>query len=374
MSKSDFPIQIEPHGMYNGLLRLELDGIMSGMIRQLMYYKLEYKKEEEIEWKSFIFDCKYIRRHVGNFVNIRFDTDLYDYNISLRLTSTDEAIEKNEWFSWSKVINVNIASLMKEETFKINDWIRFIKPETDKWTLGTIMDINDNDECIIYKISHYRNGKEYEITKKNIHSITAHCYIDLTDQKEVENTLLIGNRMNIKNKNDVINLYELLNDIFYTKYVLKIKEKYKTNFYNLHIDFISMAKCVSLNVINFLYLKDKTNKGYKMKCLLSKNENDHFNDQIKLIPQREYGVYYYYYCDICLCRQGDFYWMFQCKKEFKEKNKRYSHHDLCLKCIYDTIKRYNQLYKLLNKLLTNDLSNDCIQTIVIYTAGNVVKL
>eukprot|EP01084_Bolivina_argentea_P000796 1465_1 len=139
-----------------------------------------------------------------------------------------------------------------------------------------------------------------------------------------------------------------------------------------------MSKCVALNVINFLWLKDK---GYKMKCLYS-NKYDHFDDKIKLISQREYAIgrsayfgdnchYHVYYCDVCLTVQGDYSWMYRCQKN---KQTKYDSHDMCLKCIYDVTKRYQQLIGLLNHILMNDLTNDCIQTIVKYTAGDVVKL
>merc|ERR1712176_1040943 len=121
--------------------------------------------------------------------------------------------------------------------------------------------------------------------------------------------------------------------------------------------------------------------GYKMKCLMS-SDCQHFDDTLRLIPQREYGVrramylkdsshYFQFYCDNCLCLQGDFCWMFRCQKE---RQRKYNGHDICLNCVHDVIKKCKELKALLDELLIDELTNDCIQTIVVYTAGNVVKL
>eukprot|EP01084_Bolivina_argentea_P199484 341339_1 len=90
-----------------------------------------------------------------------------------------------------------------------------------------------------------------------------------------------------------------------------------------------MSKSVALQVIDCLWVKQK---GYKIRCLLSKTNSDHFDDIIKLIPQREYAIGRamdlkryssaqgtIYYCDICLCRQGDYGYMFRCQRENKKR-------------------------------------------------------
>eukprot|EP01084_Bolivina_argentea_P298897 515162_1 len=72
---------------------------------------------------------------------------------------------------------------------------------------------------------------------------------------------------------------------------------------------------------------------------------------------------FWFYCDICLCRQGVYGWMFRC--QFDKNNKTYGH-DICLTCIHDMIEGYNKLNKMLENALEDILSMDCIQIISCY--------
>merc|ERR1711971_536380 len=165
-----------------------------------------------------------------------------------------------------------------------------------------------------------------------------------------------------------MDLYALLNDIFYKDYTLGYMKFIDFNEQSVHS--LSTAKCVALNVINCLWTKQN---GHKLKCLLSENESDHYEHTMKMVPQREYAVStgspvgIVYYCDICLCVQGDWYWMYRCQKK---KHSRKGH-DICLNCIHSVIQKSKQLRDLLDEVLAEDLTNDCIHSIVVYTVGSV---
>ena len=129
---------------------------------------------------------------------------------------------------------------------------------------------------------------------------------------------------------------------------------------------------------DFLWIKDK---GYKIKCPLI---GGHYDDTLQLIAQREYAIGgaiqckqpeqaqdYVWFCDVCLCRQGHYDWMYHDKPN---KGVKYGGHDICITCVYDMIKRYDQLSLLIQNALGHELTDDCIQVIVVYTGGNVVKL
>eukprot|EP01083_Nonionella_stella_P172508 592223_1 len=393
------------HGITNGLLRVKLSNTKllnssrNGGYRRLVKhvsFKLQYKqshteRSDETEWKSVIFDHSYIKSKPETHLNIRVDTNLYDYNLLLRMTAglsdafcrrTESihilAMSLNKWLPWSNTVAINVPSSMKDMSFEIGEWIRFLKPSTGVMSHGTIRDkVIENEEECSYKILHYRNGKTYDVKHKksdqNMKHLSAHCYIDVTNIKEMEEALLIGDRMNVDTQ-FVTDVYHTLNDVFYREYVMQYM-KPKGNGNDVHLE--SMSKCVALNVMNMLWIKDK---GYKMKCLLF--GDDHSDDRIELMSQREYAIgsamrwrnkhyYYVYYCDVCLCVQGDYYWMYRCRKS---KDTKYNGHDLCLKCVYHVIKQNKQLIELLNCLLMDHLTTDCIQTIVFYTAGHVVKL
>ena len=213
----------------------------------------------------------------------------------------------------------------------------------------------------IFSIEHDRNTKIYKIKQnilnKNIKNLAAHSYIDLTQTIDAEKLLLIGNRINDNDDIDIMSLYLLLTNMYYNQYAIKYMFGDDNGGYHYEHDIESMAKCISLNVINFLY-KKQNNKQYKIKCMISNNNNyNHYDKTLSLIPQREWIIRrsinvggkcqdIHYYCDMCLCLQGDYYFMYHCKKSIKSK---YDGPDICITCIYNQVNKYNQLRLLLIK-------------------------
>eukprot|EP01084_Bolivina_argentea_P052846 97039_1 len=390
-------LAIEAYGVANnGIIRLKLDGLSSTFIQLVdihrwetifrLQYKVE-KRDEESVWKSQIFYGYNIIYEPTRHVCVRIDTDLYDYNVQMRLrimipaasSFPDEInntpILKDEWLDYSNCISINIPSLMIEPyTAKLKDWVQFRMPTVENNTpvVGEIINITKTDDKITYRLLY--NNTEYEPEDvKFVKNVLIDCFVDLGDSMEADNCLLVGDRLH--NDNDVLmDEYSLLVDIFETY----AYECMWAQYFNDR-EFISMAKCVSLNVINFLWLK--SNKlGYKINCMY---KGAHYDRKLRLFGDREYVVAraheqresnilnFVYYCDICLCRQGTYYWMLRCSTR---KEHIYSGHDICIACGYDMVKKYNQLHTLLIDLLKNELTRDCIQSIAIFVAGDIVKL
>ena len=395
--KDEWTICIEPHSVINGLVRLKLDNwnYFIRYARNLdsnVIFRLHYRKcIESQEWTTIVFDHTDIRCAPHIHLNIRVDVNLLDYNMEFKIstklnakfieiTGMEQHLRPNIWLPPSNTVTMHIPSSMKDMSFERNQWVRFRKTSTDtRHSYGTIEKkvFHPNTDDYTYHISHYRNHQIYKIKDNksdknaNIKHLSAHSYVDLTSITQMEKVLLIGDRMDADN-DDVMVLYSCLNGIFYSEYTLKYMQLIENGIHQR-----STAKCVALNVIDFLFEKQSQ---YKIKCPL--DHHVHFDDTLRLTPQREYAVgralclkeesyYYEYYCDQCLCVQGNYYWMYRCQWE---KDIKYNGHDICLNCVYDVIKKCKQLKELLDDMLAKELTDDCIQTIVVYTAGNVVKL
>ena len=227
-----------------------------------------------------------------------------------------------------------------------------------------------NKKEVTYDVK--RKETDYKgIKDGDIKAGTVHNYIDLSARGEADILFLIG-----KDNKDAADLYGLLYDIIETEYV----SKYLDDIYWNQCDFVSAAKCVAFNVTDFLFLNN--NKGYKVQCVF---DDYHDNKTLRIIGDREYAIKrsidvgkyeqsqgIVYICDVCRLREGDYGWMFRCKLK---KECEYNGHDVCFRCVYDMIKKYNQLYGLLIELLHDDLPiDDCIHDIVAFIGGHVVKL
>eukprot|EP01084_Bolivina_argentea_P177865 307565_1 len=400
MSES-WKLQIEAYGeVTNGVIRLKLEGLneIFDRYRSGILFNLEYKiikRNEESDWKSERFDGDSICYEPTRHLNVKVDRYLYDYHIKMRVAMIisnlvnfpdeidNKKVIKHKWFGDSECININIPSLMTEpKTFKINDWVEFKKANINenKWTVGELINIQNNDD--IEKKTNYTvlyNGMEYELYElEDIQYCNYFHYIDLSNHFEADNCLIIGDRKHV-NKERLKDLYLSLIDIFKTDYGYT----YMWDQYWCECDFMSMAQCISLNVIDFLWLK--VDKGYKIKCIHELYKGSaHHDKTLRLFVDRKWHIgkaaetrepnraqEIIHICNICSCLQGECGWIFECKPK---KESIYYGHDLCLQCVYNMIKTYDQLYILLMDLLSKDLTNDCIQSIATFVAGDVVKL
>ena len=402
-----YRIKISSHGIQNGLIRLKVDlNEINRYFRRYSRYflfKLEYQtlschQNSSTEWTHVSFQSDYIKNQPEMHINIRVDTKSSAYSIRFRLAVMTKLtlqssansprsliLRKNKWSKWSNIVQIEVPSIMKDFSFEINDWIKFkymTNRDKEKWAFGTITNKKyiASENKYIYKVSHYRTSKEYEIIEINgdrqfMKHFACQTYLDLSNRINADCSLLIGDRD--ERANDV---YVELGNLFYTQYALKIFKG--SNEYNNNLDYVSMAKCVAFHVIDFLW--SARNERYQIRCCLNKEDkSEHFDDVLRLYSTRQYQTAKagemkecrildsVFGCDICLCRQGDYGWMYRCQLNKKCK---YDGHDICLMCIYDMITRYNQLNGLLQELLSNYLTDDCTQIVVAYTVGDVVRL
>jgi len=123
-------------------------------------------------------------------------------------------------------------------------------------------------------------------------------------------------------------------------------------------------------VIDFLSVNDKGDNSYKVQCVF---DEDHDDKTLKVIPDRVWAVRRsidvgdynaaegtVYFCDICRCREGEYGWMFRYKKR---RDCQYEGHDVCFRCVYDMIKKYNQLYGLLIECPVTTITLSLIQPV-----------
>ena len=397
---------VQSQGISNGLLRIKITNMRAVSIfmlhiRKYLTFKLEYnilKKSTDLEWQQFLFKYDdYIQWLPEHHINIRLPTNLYDYQIQFRLSLmlSDKCryiidnMPENEWVALSNTINITVPSFMRDKSYDINDWIKFRKSSDGRNFYGTVIDkisrtdipeIERSDLSEInryfYEIKFLNGNREYEKYKTDQSTIFrdfyVHSYIDLSDRNEADKHLLVGDASEMENMHEI---YQALTELFFTDYAVECFD----GMYRYHVEFLSMAKSVSINVLEFLYIKDK---GYKVRCSLI---CEHYDDTLRLMGQRKYIIArslenkkpeqaqeFHYYCDICLCRQGDYDWMYHDK--FKTDDNRTNMHDICISCVYDMIKRYEQLSSLMQEILLTEITSDCIQVIVSYVSGDVIKL
>ena len=138
---------------------------------------------------------------------------------------------------------------------------------------------------------------------------------------------------------------------------------------------MSMARSVALGVMDHLYVTERTGY-YKVECpYIRENVNKvHIRSRLESEPfQRTMAsrgwIYGSMYCDLCLTGPGEFDFMYHCEVE-----DTICDHDLCVSCVYDIVKKYEQLTALLLDLLGDDLTTDCIQTVAVLVVGNVFKI
>ena len=119
---------------------------------------------------------------------------------------------------------------MRDESYDINDWVKFKKAHSDDWICGTIIaktnrtDIIENDKIDLpeikryfYQIKYLKDFGEYETytTDKNtvFKSFGVHAYIDLSNCNEADKVLLVGDAINAE-------LYQATDDMFYNDYAV----------------------------------------------------------------------------------------------------------------------------------------------------------
>eukprot|EP00483_Globobulimina_turgida_P013648 UN13674 len=182
----------------------------------------------------------------------------------------------------------------------------------------------------VYKIS-YKGAQIDYATKDCMKYFPAPNYVDISGRLDADLMLLFGDRMGVGTSN-IEDIYNVLYECFYNQYACQIFKRPRLN----NILLASMATCVAFNVIDFLCM-DKE-KVYKIRCCINDGDKPHYENTLQLIPSRSYQINKcrdlkrwhcldsWFYCDICLCREGIYGWMFRCQFE---RNNANNGHDSC---------------------------------------------
>eukprot|EP01084_Bolivina_argentea_P148129 259044_1 len=341
-------VRIESNGIANGVLKFKLYGhlLSQGNWYPLIHSNFCLYYKQSTDWQSKPFSIGQIRKFpVEDFwhITVRVDTNLLDYTLQFKLGVLITDIEDHQrdefplnTLSYSNTVSVCIPSSMKPKSFAVNDIVNAKNPSTGRWKYALIKKKYDEQNLVygrydVSTISHHMNpNNAFTVmntkSDKTVKEISVTAYIDLTSVLEMEYLFLIGNRNGIEEE-DVRHLHVILSDIFHNEYAKQHEEEIQTTY--VDVDYVSMAKFVSICVINCLW--DRRDKGYKIKCLVGNEKDDtHFDEYLTLHQQRDYTVRRalesrgekreqgtFWYCDLCFCRQGDYYWMFRCQCDKK---------------------------------------------------------
>eukprot|EP01084_Bolivina_argentea_P039457 72918_1 len=337
--------------------------------------KLQFQFKHHIstnsKWKSVYFTCNKITKR-GHFW-IRMRMFLYSYQIKCKIRAKYADNTDTKWFDWSKQYIINIPSSLVNNKCKVGEYIKY-RPKHEFYAngRGKIVQILDDDYLKIKTIENKENI--VHTSQLSTTRISYNYLIEIIDNKC---KWIVDQRFILQNNDlDVLNLYILLSDIYCgyaAKYVC-----YNV-FTTLNGPYNDVGKYVSGNVIGFLY---SLKYIWKIGCRLNHEHGllklyslmNHFtctniessilgvNNGVKADSTTEW-------CDICHVSSNIFLSTFHCDAEIVEA------HDYCMKCVNGMITQHNQLIELLEEILIkDDVNHNCIEIIVTFVVGKVVKV
>eukprot|EP01084_Bolivina_argentea_P087728 158452_1 len=341
-------INLTSKGLANGVLKFQLHGFILSDQQSaydcLSRCKLHlFYKNANTDWISKPFNTWIISKYpVQDFwqINVRVDTNLMDYKMEFKIGIIINKDAYNQEFQrqtqfpenkllFSNTLSISIPSSLKPQSFEVDNMVQVQLPDFELWCYGLIKhkyDINQ-PKYGKYDVLTRQQDEEKVITiintknKKVIKRVSVEEYIDLSSVHHMECMFLLGDRKDI-DADFVGDVYAALSSVFYNDYVTEYMTESETVY--VEVDFMSMAKLVAVKIIDCLW--NRMDKGYKVKCLMGNDDIIHVNEYLKLYQQREFRARRaietkcekppqdrYTYCDMCLCQQGDYYWVWRCQ-------------------------------------------------------------
>eukprot|EP01083_Nonionella_stella_P075999 206883_1 len=385
----------------NGIFKVKLlnEFLRNKQSNLKFQFQFDYKLIHDTQWNCCHFTSVLLDSS-GVFC-VRMPLHLNGYHIKCRLRAhlilEEEPIK---WFDFSKAYRVSIPSSMIATEFDIGDIVRY-KEEDDyvlSWTEAEIVSTLSNGYLTLKEIRSANTPPQLAIKTEPfiLHAsrvaltdnVSSRHLLDLSNLSMHMDKILLLKLNDNSATEERMNAYKSLVDV-YTKYAMfwKALHSEKRNFYVFDVKVVSIAKFVAVNVMQYLYeIKDYewkidncviNDKDGALKCLeclrayfIRRNIEEGAVKNEMLRGRDMDGRFQI--CDVCSVSVDQFEYIYHCSARMEDR------HDICLTCVYSMIKQSGELSELLVSILSKDnswdVNCDCVQLIVSFVVGKVVKI
>lgn len=379
---------IEQNGYFAVRMPLNLKGyyIKCRLRARLMLNKTLVDKQKYLKYKQGLVDDAKIKETEEKKIE---NTEIID----------------SKWFDYSKEYKVSIPSSMIGTEFEVGDIVKY-RPEDDyvvSYNSAQLMEKLENGYVKIKEIKSADipglkiNPDPFILHQSRISlpdNIKSRNLLDFTNLNyDIDKTLLLKLKDDIHDKDDTddhrMKVYKELVSIYrdYGNFwkLLTWETKKRLDFYVFDIKPISIGRFIALNVMNYLFecneyewkfnsciLDHKHGPLTCNECLRSYFIKRNIEDKGCADKERERDSSTmdgrYQICDVCSITVDQFEYIYHCSTKMEDR------HDICLNCMYSMIKQSNELNNLLIDILMDNVNNDCIDVIVSFVVGKVVKI
>ena len=372
------PVLKLSQNVINGMIPIEIYNLKKYAFdpSYSVFFSLSYKFGDSI-WEPKPISWSNINDHNKFWLKVPLFTTPYsiEINMTAKICKIDTIKRKIINISHSKSITytANIPTILIETTHKKGDKIQYAEPGAGYVSSGVIMEIMENDMIKIRKSDGTKKIFYCHASKVYRDAIDAQYVVDITDQSKPETDLML--RTEDMNKQ---NVYYAMRRALWHNYLRKIGPEWVVS----HVgDVVFMGNLIAMNIYEFMHAPEYE---YRVQCLFDSKRL--FNDkqwryhilrnynyikkgmrmnQIQNFPSRDN----IYSCDICRCVSGCYEYMYHCDMDHSGEHG----HDFCLSCIHALKTQYYEIKPFLMKLLSDILDSNCINEIVTYCVGTVIK-
>ena len=307
----------------------------------------------------------------------------------------DLIITDNEWNLIIESQSDNylslIPSILIEYEHKIGDHVQYIVDGAGFARSGIILNIDKNKDLIKIKTdASYCNDIVSISNKKVLRFPTQSRFVvDITNRIKAECDLILQTKTdNHNNDRYNVNIYQSLCEYlfqFYWSEMYEIEDCLDKN----SLDNIGYMKVLGMmvgtNIYKFLFDIDY---NYKIQCVYGYSylyydqqwkyhilrQFNEIRKKTKMYDLQDSRNRLGYTCDICRVELNWYEFVYHCKCNVNNNNiNDYNHaHDYCISCIHSIMMMYNEMKKYISNCIYI-LDDDCIEEIVTFCVGKVVK-
>eukprot|EP01084_Bolivina_argentea_P186237 321056_1 len=292
-------------------------------------------------------------------------------------------INENDWSKWCDDININITSSLMDHSFAIHDVVAFAQENEFFVQKGMIINLLPDRYLLIKKAKTDEINSGTDLMKiharKVMHDEVIYLdnLLDITNrQMDIDKTILLRT-----NDENIISIYQTLFEVYHLFSINNVD----CCVWEFDLEYISMeatyiSRIISVGICEYLLPIDR---DYKLRICCLKESNDgtmklisvwhdlllaymkgHESDIVDMdyLDDIEEGCYS---CEICQVQLHEYDWKYICNESITDQ------HHICITCIYNIIKQYKQLNKLLKNILMVVMNDDCITEIVSFLIGIV---
>ena len=395
---NSFPKPILKHtDIINGILPIEitnLDDIHDPDLE--LQFTIHYKFHASDNTQNG--SKKFLLRNIDNLKRFYIKVPLYllsykfEYNLSAHLSAWIAAEDNNEEdakFIERMVVSENyqaeIPSILIEPGLKVNDIVDYAgdQEETDTIFSAKVLRLCDDDKI---EIQYIGTGNKVIVDSSKLmrYEIDLRFMIDLTykDRAIFEMQLGIPESDGFK---IWTNLYKpvasAVRDMFCHYAVVEEDEVLEQDFESGQ--FKQLCQFIATHVSQFLHQEQH---HYRIKCVFGDTylkslepwQDAIFTNMMKarngewsLTDMFEMWTSHKWSCDMCRMAISWYEAVYGCRCD--NSTEFGDNHVVCLTCIHSIVKQYNELKPFIKELLEDELNDNCIEEIVAFCVGKVMK-